>query len=85
MAGVEEVASVLGQPSDCLYAACYCEENVWQLCRRLEDRLGLVVSVQRVARCGDLTGVWVVFVSNPRRSVPLWCQVGGRWVAGPGG
>lgn len=40
-----------------LYAARYCEENIWHLGHRVADRRA-----------------YAVFVSNPDRSVALWCQ-----------
>ncbi|GBF88197.1 hypothetical protein Rsub_00909 [Raphidocelis subcapitata] len=48
---------------DCTYTACYCEENALLLARRL-----------RAAGAAPAAGLWVVFVTNPRRQVPLWCQ-----------
>ncbi|KAH7721752.1 protein N-terminal glutamine amidohydrolase-like protein [Aphelenchoides avenae] len=48
----------LGVPStsDCLYAACYCEENIWQLCKSI--------------KCDDdsrLQPFYVVFISNDEK------------------
>ncbi|SPQ96284.1 unnamed protein product (mitochondrion) [Plasmodiophora brassicae] len=48
------------------YAACYCEENAWQLCAR----------ARRLGR--DLPGFFVVFISNPARTVRLFKQRAGR-------
>lgn len=51
------------------YTSCYCEENVWYL----------VHSLQRViSQSPDWSAAGavchVVFVSNRRRIIPLWCQ-----------
>ena len=51
----------------CSYAACYCEENVWKICRGMSED-----SPEELAKC------WVVFVSNKKRVVPLWRQKAGR-------
>ncbi|CAI7897798.1 unnamed protein product [Closterium sp. NIES-54] len=52
--------------SDFTYTSCYCEENVYLLCRSLVSR--------GVAHVDDLA---VVFISNPDRKVPMWCQKAG--------
>lgn len=49
----------------CTYTACYCEENVYLLITQLREA---------GARLGDL---FVVFVSNPSKQVPLWRQRAG--------
>jgi len=59
----------LGVPrrDDCLYAACYCEENIWQLCKAIKD--------------GDeakLAQFLVVFISNRSKTIPLWHQKAGK-------
>ncbi len=46
----------LVQRAECLYAACYCEENVFKLCERLSSAV-------------PLDQLWAVFVSNPTKSV----------------
>jgi len=53
--------------TDCIYTKCYCEENIWKLCERVQkDKPDLI------KHC------FAIFVSNPRRSVPLWCQKASR-------
>ncbi|XP_008297544.1 protein N-terminal glutamine amidohydrolase [Stegastes partitus] len=52
---------------DCEYTSCYCEENVWKLCEFV-----------RTKRTGPLEQLFVVFVSNDNRMVPLWKQKSGR-------
>eukprot|EP00475_Leptophrys_vorax_P028051 TRINITY_DN4030_c0_g1_i2.p1 TRINITY_DN4030_c0_g1~~TRINITY_DN4030_c0_g1_i2.p1 ORF type:complete len:297 (-),score=-5.75 TRINITY_DN4030_c0_g1_i2:179-1069(-) len=52
--------------SDFTYTACYCEENVYLLCRSLVAR--------GIAQPDDLA---VVFISNADRKIPLWCQKAG--------
>ncbi|XP_033981218.1 protein N-terminal glutamine amidohydrolase isoform X2 [Trematomus bernacchii] len=51
----------------CEYTSCYCEENVWCLCEffRRED-------------AAQLEDMFVVFISNENRTVPLWRQTSGR-------
>merc|ERR1719195_1562579 len=53
--------------SQCSYAACYCEENVYKICQSLAATEG-----------GELGKAWAVFVSNKKRVVPLWRQKAGR-------
>ncbi|KXS12423.1 hypothetical protein M427DRAFT_101408 [Gonapodya prolifera JEL478] len=58
------VASVPEFPisrADCAYTSCYCEENVWWLCKAAVDR-GL----------GNRS--FAVFVSNTHQTIPLWRQ-----------
>ena len=47
--------------SDCLYASCYCEENVYKLVEKMREE-----------RKSDSEEIWVVFISNSDRCVPLW-------------
>lgn len=49
--------------SNCVYTSCYCEENVWQLCQQVQKDSNT-----------ELIECFVVFISNKRRSVPLWMQ-----------
>ncbi|CAN8002062.1 unnamed protein product [Ixodes hexagonus] len=51
---------------ECVYTACYCEENVWKLCERTRSS-----QPDLLAQCS------VVFVSNRRQTVPIWCQKSG--------
>ncbi|GLV46380.1 tungus [Carabus blaptoides fortunei] len=53
--------------SDCSYVSCYCEENVWQLCKDVLQR-----HPTEIQHC------YAVFISNPSRTVPLWRQRAGR-------
>ncbi len=50
--------------SDCIYTSCYCEENVYQLC----DRFINGAADERPTEC------WAVWISNPSKSVGIWCQ-----------
>jgi len=59
--------SILPSADECEYASCYCEENVWKLCQRLQEKEDL----QHLRRAS------AVFISNPGRSVPLWRQKAG--------
>lgn len=51
----------------CAYQRCYCEENALLLSKQL--------AAQGAAPAGAL---YVVFVSNARRQVPLWAQRAAR-------
>lgn len=44
------------------YAACFCEENVFLLCQRLQRR------------STNTSALYVVFISNNQRQIPLWQQ-----------
>ncbi|XP_072226272.1 protein N-terminal glutamine amidohydrolase [Leuresthes tenuis] len=52
---------------NCVYTSCYCEENVWKLCEYF-----------RTERTAPLEQLFVVFISNDKRMVPLWKQKSGR-------
>ena len=60
--------SILPPADECEYTSCYCEENVWKLCQRLQEKEDL----------RHLHRASAVFISNPARSVPLWSQKAGR-------
>uniref|UniRef100_A0A1A8P9S3 Protein N-terminal glutamine amidohydrolase n=1 Tax=Nothobranchius rachovii TaxID=451742 RepID=A0A1A8P9S3_9TELE len=51
----------------CVYTSCYCEENVWKLCEFVQT-----------ARTAPLEQLFVVFISNDNRMVPLWKQKSGH-------
>lgn len=53
--------------NDCSYVSCYCEENVWKLCEQVKK-----------THPSELPKCYAVFVSNERRTVPLWRQKAGR-------
>ena len=59
--------NILPSADECDYASCYCEENVWKLCRRLQEE-----------EDHHLQSASAVFISNSGRSVPLWSQKSGR-------
>lgn len=52
---------------DCVYTSCYCEENVWKLCDYV-----------RKQRTALLEHLFVIFISNETRTVPLWKQKSGH-------
>ncbi|KAE8282602.1 Protein N-terminal glutamine amidohydrolase [Larimichthys crocea] len=52
---------------NCEYTSCYCEENVWKLCDSV-----------RTDRTGPLDQLSVIFISNEKRTVPLWKQRSGH-------
>ncbi|XP_061680761.1 protein N-terminal glutamine amidohydrolase isoform X1 [Syngnathoides biaculeatus] len=52
---------------ECDYTSCYCEENVWKLCEFV-----------RRERSASLQELFVVFISNENRTVPLWKQKSAR-------
>ncbi|KAI8364805.1 N-terminal glutamine amidase-domain-containing protein [Radiomyces spectabilis] len=45
------------------YTSCYCEENIYMLCKELK----------RIAP-NELENCTVVFISNSNRSIPMWMQ-----------
>ncbi|XP_061597714.1 protein N-terminal glutamine amidohydrolase [Cololabis saira] len=53
--------------ANCVYTSCYCEENVWKLCEFI-----------RKERTAPLEQLYVLFISNDKRMVPLWKQKSGR-------
>ena len=53
--------------SDQRYTSCYCEENVWKLCDKIQKSKNLV-------RLQEEEKTFVVFISNKKRTVPLWSQ-----------
>ncbi|XP_060864842.1 protein N-terminal glutamine amidohydrolase [Metopolophium dirhodum] len=55
---------VIPQKSDCMYTACFCEENIWQLAKLILD---LNKSTPNM-KC------YVIFVSNYNKCVHLWNQ-----------
>ncbi|KAK9841278.1 hypothetical protein WJX74_003027 [Apatococcus lobatus] len=60
-----EVAAKLQRPLSLAYTAWYCEENIYHLLSQLTlDRRTV----------GQL---YAVFLSNPNRQLPLWCQKSG--------
>ncbi|XP_071356274.1 protein N-terminal glutamine amidohydrolase isoform X4 [Trachinotus anak] len=52
---------------NCVYTSCYCEENVWKLCEFVRED-----------RTAPLEQLFVVFISNKNRMVPLWKQKSGH-------
>ncbi|ERN00280.1 hypothetical protein AMTR_s00107p00024990 [Amborella trichopoda] len=56
-----------------VYTPCYCEENVYFLCKELWK-----------AKVADSEGrdLFVVFISNADRQVPFWCQKSGKGADG---
>jgi hypothetical protein len=54
------IKSALEQAS-LLYTKCYCEENVYHL-------------IKLLSTVSTLEKTFAVFISNPTRSIPIWCQ-----------
>ncbi|XP_015229869.1 PREDICTED: protein N-terminal glutamine amidohydrolase [Cyprinodon variegatus] len=52
---------------NCVYTSCYCEENVWKLCEFF-----------RTEKTAPLEQLFVVFISNDKRVIPLWKQKSGH-------
>ncbi|KAI9020068.1 N-terminal glutamine amidase-domain-containing protein [Phycomyces nitens] len=48
---------------DLIYTRCYCEENVYKLCRTISEKDKSV-----------LENYTVVFISNPNQTIPVWNQ-----------
>lgn len=63
---VMDAGCLLPEKSECLYASCYCEENVYKLVSTLKER------------GHSLETVFAVFISNKDQCVPLWRQSAGR-------
>lgn len=61
------VLALFPSPADCSYFPCYCEENVWKLCQDVSIR-----HPSELCKCS------VVFVSNEKRTVPMWRQRAGK-------
>eukprot|EP00735_Rhodelphis_limneticus_P014530 TRINITY_DN8567_c0_g1::TRINITY_DN8567_c0_g1_i1::g.8533::m.8533 TRINITY_DN8567_c0_g1::TRINITY_DN8567_c0_g1_i1::g.8533 ORF type:complete len:105 (-),score=-5.33,sp/Q1LWX3/NTAQ1_DANRE/52.22/4e-28,Nt_Gln_amidase/PF09764.4/3.2e-32 TRINITY_DN8567_c0_g1_i1:3-317(-) len=62
----QDGAEFLIRKSDCLYASCYCEENIWQLCHSVQSNASI------------FNQLWVIFISNRRNQIPIWCQKSSR-------
>lgn len=62
-----------GVLADFVYSSCYCEENVYMLCKKLSE-VGLAAT--------DASDLFVVFISNPNRQIPIWCQRSSKDVEG---
>ena len=65
-----QIPNIIPSASQCSYAACYCEENVYKICQAIRD--------SREGGQEELSKAWVVFVSNKKRVVPLWRQKAGK-------
>ncbi|KAI5067228.1 hypothetical protein GOP47_0017756 [Adiantum capillus-veneris] len=59
--------------ADLSYTACYCEENVYMLCKKLAQ--------SGIAAC-DASDLLVVFISNTNKQIPIWCQKAGSSTEG---
>ncbi|OQV15964.1 hypothetical protein BV898_09885 [Hypsibius exemplaris] len=51
--------------SECIYTACYCEENIWKLCKKVCD----------FSDAALIESCWVIFLSNSERCVPIFKQM----------
>ena len=60
-----EVVTPVSQSVPSQYTAWYCEENIYQLLSKLSVDQHLPHRL------------YAVFVSNPNRQIPLWCQKSG--------
>ncbi|XP_022603284.1 protein N-terminal glutamine amidohydrolase [Seriola dumerili] len=58
---------IIPSRESCVYTSCYCEENVWKLCEFV-----------RQERTVPLEQLFVIFISNKNRMVPLWKQKSGH-------
>ncbi|MCO5601791.1 hypothetical protein L7F22_055916 [Adiantum nelumboides] len=54
--------------ADFSYTACYCEENVYMLCEKL---------AKSDIAAHDASDLFVVFISNANKQIPIWCQKAG--------
>ncbi|CAM6126930.1 unnamed protein product [Calypogeia fissa] len=62
---VAEIDLFLKDVSNFQYTSCYCEENIYHLCKTLSEQ-GLAAK--------DASDLFVVFISNPTQRVPFWRQ-----------
>ena len=67
MAAYYEALSV---KTDQTYTSCYCEENVWKLCEKIQNTMGLNGLLREEK-------AFAVFISNDNRTIPLWHQSSG--------
>ncbi|XP_028673055.1 protein N-terminal glutamine amidohydrolase [Erpetoichthys calabaricus] len=58
---------IVPNKKDCIYTSCYCEENIWKLCRH--------IALQKPC---PIEEVYVIFISNESRMIPLWKQKSSR-------
>nr|XP_039255419.1 protein N-terminal glutamine amidohydrolase-like [Styela clava] len=58
------MSSKLPNRDECTYTKCYCEENVWKLCKYIEDS----------GKIELLSNSYAIFISNHDRTIPLWKQ-----------
>ncbi|XP_026812465.1 protein N-terminal glutamine amidohydrolase isoform X1 [Rhopalosiphum maidis] len=64
MSSEQSSSLVIPQKSECMYTACYCEENIWQLAKQI---LELNKDTPDM-KC------YVIFISNYTKCVHLWNQ-----------
>ncbi|RUS73629.1 hypothetical protein EGW08_018602 [Elysia chlorotica] len=62
------VPNVVPAASQCVYTACYCEENVWKLAAHVKEKC----SLRESSKC------YCVFISNKSKKIPLWQQRASR-------
>lgn len=62
-----QLPNTIPSATQCSYAACYCEENVYKICQNLKENFE-----------NELPKCFAVFVSNKKRVVPLWRQKAGK-------
>ena len=59
---------------ECVYTSCYCEENVYQICKNVAN-----------GNAQSSKESYAVFISSPKRVVPIWkqkaCKDPGSYVA----
>lgn len=63
MEGKLREKQIIPSLEECVYTSCFCEENVWMLCEHVKK-----------TRSEELKDYYVVFISNPDQTIPLWCQ-----------
>lgn len=59
----KSVINLFPKQGDCSYVSCYCEENVYKLVEEVTK-----------AHPNELDKCYVIFISNPCKTVPLWRQ-----------
>nr|CAI5823505.1 unnamed protein product [Callosobruchus analis] len=59
--------NLFSKQNECSYVSCYCEENVYKLAQEVTTK-----------HPNEINKCFVVFISNPSRTVPLWRQRAGK-------
>uniref|UniRef100_A0A1B6G201 Protein N-terminal glutamine amidohydrolase n=1 Tax=Cuerna arida TaxID=1464854 RepID=A0A1B6G201_9HEMI len=64
---LDDMVSDLPKKEDCVYTPHYCEENIWMLAKKIQER-----NPEKLKFC------YPVFISNENNHIPLWRQRVGK-------